>query len=112
MVRLRLVLQFLLLRELELAKVHDLADRLSFLERHFDEVELDLAGHFHGLRGRHHAQHLSVGPDEPNRSDANLIVDSLASIFAAITVAVAVENSRRQGNSSPVQAELHASPGR
>ena len=68
---------FLLLLVAELAVVHDLADRRPFRGGHFDQIELGLAGHVHGLRGRNDAELFAVGADEANGTDADLLVDAM-----------------------------------
>jgi len=47
---------------------------------------LRFAGHFHGLRGRHNSQLLTLGADEPDGTYANLFVDALATIVRWMAV--------------------------
>jgi hypothetical protein len=53
---------------------------------------LCLAGHLQRLGGRDDAQLISVGPDEPNRADADLLVDPLVLLLAVVRVTVAGTN--------------------
>ena len=66
-----------LLLVLELAVVHDLADRRPFVGRDLDEVETKLAGGFHGLAGRQDAEHGAVGANDADGRNADLFVDPL-----------------------------------
>ena len=56
----------LLLRVLELAEVHDLADRRPLVGGDLDQVEARLAGRLHGLARRHDAEHGAFGVDDPH----------------------------------------------
>jgi urea carboxylase system permease len=47
---------------------------------------LGLARHFHRLRGRHNTQLLALSADEPNWTNANLLVDTLATVVRWMTV--------------------------
>jgi hypothetical protein len=47
---------------------------------------LCFAGHFHGLRGRHNSQLLTLRADEPDGTNANLFVDTLATIVRWMAV--------------------------
>src|SRR5262249_46870444 len=65
----------------ELAVVQNLADGRSFGGRHLYQVEVRLAGHFEGLRGRNHSKLFAVDSNETDGTDANLFVDALAPIM-------------------------------
>src|SRR5262249_23124524 len=75
-----------------LAVVHDPADGRPLLGGHLDQIELCLAGHLQRLGGRDDAQLLPVDPDEPNRADADLLVDALVLLLAVVRVTVAGTN--------------------
>ncbi len=61
---------------LELAVVHELADRRLALRGDLDEVEVRLLGKLQGLVGRHDADRLPVGSDEPDLGNPDPVVDS------------------------------------
>src|SRR5262249_32610914 len=88
------VLGFLLLQELELAEVHDLADRGTLGGGNLDEVEPGFARHFQRLRGGNDADLLTLGPNETHRADADLLVDAL--MVATVIWSEAVGSRRRQ----------------
>src|SRR5262249_1123150 len=77
----------------ELAVVHDLADRRPLLGGHLDQVELCLAGHLQGLRGRDDAELFAVGADQPHGADADLLVDPLVRLSIMLRVTVAGTNT-------------------
>jgi hypothetical protein len=61
---------------LELAVVHELADRGAGLGRDLDEVELGLLGEPQGVLDTHDADLLAVRSDEPDLRHANPVVDA------------------------------------
>src|SRR5690606_18801473 len=71
---------FLLLFVLELAEVHDLADRRHRVGRDLDEVEAKFLGHGHGPARRDHPDVLAVGAVEADRGGAGAFVDAWARI--------------------------------
>ena len=71
---------FLLGFVLELAVVHDLADRRRRIRRDFDKVEPGLFGHRHGPFRRHHTDVFAFGPDEPDFAATDGIVDPGAGV--------------------------------
>jgi hypothetical protein len=74
--RVAFVNPFLLLI-LELAVIHDPANRRLLLRGDFHEVESDLAGALQSLNGFDDAQHGAVVADHPDRRDADLFIDPL-----------------------------------
>lgn len=69
-------LGLLLLLILILAPVHDLDDGGAGLRGHFDEIEVNLSGSILGGLKGNDAHLLSIGVDETDWADADLIVDS------------------------------------
>src|SRR6478672_7034400 len=61
---------------LELAVVHELADRGASLRGDLDEVEVGLLGQLECLVGRHDPNGLTVGSDEPDLGYADPLVDA------------------------------------
>src|SRR5262249_20774925 len=59
-----------------------------------DQVEVRLAGHLLRLGGRHDAQLLPVGPDQPDRADPDLLVHARAAVLLLLSV------GRTRGNTS------------
>src|SRR5262249_5600760 len=77
----------------KLAIVHDFADWRPFVGGYLDQVELRLAGHFHRLRRRHHAQLLALGTNEPDGTYSDLLVNSLSAIVLMLRMAVGWGNA-------------------
>ena len=67
----------LLLLILELAEIHDSANRRPLVGSHFDEVEPDFAGKLKRFGRGNHAEHLSLVIDDADRTEADLFVDPL-----------------------------------
>ena len=61
---------------LELAVVHELADRRPRHRRDLDEVEVAVLGELEGLVDRHDADLLAGGTDQPDLGDADPVVDA------------------------------------
>ena len=61
---------------LELAVVHELADRRAGRRRDLDEVEVRLLGESQGVLDADDADLLAVGADEPDLGDADPVVDA------------------------------------
>jgi hypothetical protein len=74
--RVRFVLPLLLLI-LELAEIHDSADGRALVRRHFDQIQIGLAGGSQGLFGGHDAQLFPFRGNDADRRDADLFVDPL-----------------------------------
>jgi hypothetical protein len=89
----------LLLLELELAEIHDLAHGRLLEGGHLDKIQQRFAGHFQGLRGWHDADLLSGGTDQPDLADANLLVDPL--MILSVGGVMKSISWRRQGLSTP-----------
>jgi len=77
LMRLGFVLLLLLLQKLELAVVHDLADRRPLLGGHLDQIQLRFARQIQRLLRRHDAQLFPIDANEADRTDANLFVHAL-----------------------------------
>ena len=63
---------------LELAEVHDLADRRAHIGGDLDEVEAGLLGHALGLVGLDDTDHRAVLVDQADRADADAVIDARA----------------------------------
>src|SRR5262249_14662408 len=98
LVRLRLFLLLLFLLEFELAKVHDFANGGLLQRRDLDEILTGLARHLQGLRGRDDPDLLSVGADQADGADANVLVDPRLRFAVISTITI---KWRRQGLLSP-----------
>src|SRR5262249_14351569 len=70
----------------QLAVVEDLADRRALPPGYLDQVEVGLTGHVHGLGGRHDAELLPVGADQPDRADPDLFVHSRTAVLLCVTI--------------------------
>jgi hypothetical protein len=68
---------------LELAEVHELADRGSGHGRDLDEVEVGLLGQPQRVADGDDADLLAVGPDQSHLGDADPVVDAWLSADAA-----------------------------
>ena len=68
----------LLLLELELPVVEDLAHRRLGIGRDLDEVEIGLFGHHHRLADRHDADILAGGIDQAHFARVNAVVDPVS----------------------------------
>src|SRR5262249_16961169 len=71
--------------ELELAIVHNLADRRPLLGRHLDQVQAGLASHLQRLRGRYEAVLLTGSADETDGTNAYLLVGAVKRGWGAVT---------------------------
>src|SRR5262249_40918235 len=80
----------------ELAEVHDLAHRWPLGGGNLHKIPIGFAGHFHGLSRRHDAQLLTIGPDQPHGTDANLFIDSLMLFSSVPSVVVGTTVARRR----------------
>jgi hypothetical protein len=78
--------QLLLLFVLELAEVHDLADRRVRLRVHLDEVEVGFARDALGLRGRDDTELVALGADDSDLGNANALVGARSCRTRARTV--------------------------
>ena len=70
----------LLLFVLELAQVHDLADRRGRVGRDFDQIQPGVLRHLQPDRGRNHADILSIGADQADFGHADAFVHAGSSI--------------------------------
>ena len=68
---------FLLLLVFELAEVHDPADGRLLVGRHLDQIETRLAGDGECFLRGDDAKLATVGADDPDRSDPNLLIDAM-----------------------------------
>src|SRR5262249_30188000 len=64
----------------EFAKIHDFADWWSFVRSNFNQIKLGVAGHVKSLCCGNDAKLFSVDADKTDRTDANLLVDSLTPV--------------------------------
>src|SRR5262245_60878381 len=94
MMRFGLVFGLLLLQELELAEVHDLADGRALGGGDLDEIEACFPRHLQRLGGRNDADLFTLGPNQAHGADADLFVDPL--MVAAVVWSKAIGSRRRQ----------------
>ncbi|GAA2423204.1 hypothetical protein GCM10009856_36790 [Mycolicibacterium llatzerense] len=71
---------------LELAVVHDLADRRLGAWRNFDKVEIGVCGDAEGIFDAHDAYLFAVRSDQPNFRYSNALVDACLSADGASRV--------------------------
>ena len=62
---------------LELAEVHDSADGWLFIRSHFHQIQSRVAGAVQCFVGGDDPKLCSVGTDDANRGDTNLVVDTI-----------------------------------
>src|SRR5690606_14864852 len=67
----------LLLFELELAEVHDLADRRIGLRLDLDQVQALILGHRQRFIARQHADHFTVAADHAHARHADFVVATI-----------------------------------
>ena len=67
----------LLLLVLELAEVHNSADRRLLIRRHFDEIQPGVAGDPHRFVRWDDAQLTAISSDYSDRADPNLLIDAM-----------------------------------
>ena len=95
------LLVFVRILETHLAVIEDTADGGSLLGGHLYEVEIGLLGLFEGQGGHHHAQLFPIRADQADRADANLLIDSRATIRGRLTIEMTnTRNSFVGGNPS------------
>ena len=69
--------EFLFLLVFELAKVHDATDRGSLVGCDFDQIQVGIASFCQCLVGADDSEQSTVGADNPNGRNSNLLVDPL-----------------------------------
>ena len=62
------------------SEIHDLADRWRRIGRDFHQIKTGLFGQFHRVRGFHHPQVFTIGPDQPNFGRADTIIDAWSGV--------------------------------
>jgi hypothetical protein len=78
----------LLFLVLELAEVHDLADRRHPFGVHLDEIEIGFTREAEGLVRRQHTEHLLVGADDAHFRDADAVVRTGTTEGARLTARI------------------------
>src|SRR5690606_154864 len=71
--------------ELELAEVHDLADRRIRVGLDLDQVQAFFLGHLQGVIARQHADHFTVGSDHAHAGHADFAVAAILLVWGANT---------------------------
>src|SRR5271166_536242 len=69
-----------------LAIIEDAADRRTLIGCHLNQVELGLFGLRDGQRGNHHAQLFPLDANQADRADADLLVDSWATVWRRLLI--------------------------
>src|SRR5690606_1618902 len=77
--------------ELELAEVHDLADRRIRVGLDLHQVQAFVLGHLQGFVARQHADHLTVGPDHAYAGHADFAVAAILLVWGANTASPEME---------------------
>lgn len=75
------MLLFLLV--LELAEIHDPANRRLLIRCHLHQIEAGVSRERHGIVGGHNTQLAAVGSDHSNRGDADLLVDAMLLLYGS-----------------------------
>src|SRR6476469_4680063 len=92
----------LLLLELELAEIHDLADRRIRVRLDLDQVEAFFLGHPQGVVARQDADHFAVAADHAHARHADLVVLAVLLPIGGADVAISGRERAGQPVAGPV----------
>src|SRR5829696_9090391 len=95
---------------LELAVVHELADRRPGHRSHLDRIELGFLGQPERILDAHDADLLALGTDEPYFGDADPVVDAGLGADGASSVSGQERRSRRPRSTGPEACRPAATP--